>query len=285
MQALSLIEALIKAENTEVLHHFARNNSCVYQQLNSAQASIKEKAKKVLELVGAEAPDSPTRRAVGAAPPSQVAASPAPATDLLGLDDGSANVPAPPPSSQAAEPDRQASPQPPLPTKQPSLLDDLDLPSPSGGALFAGMQTMVSPTPASQSAGLPEATSGGGGLFGGLSLADSAATSSPLTTAPVPTPAPTPPSAPAGLSALDELMASTVSPTSSLSSSSRPMTGGPMAGGPMASGMRGGMSPMPIQGGMAMQGMPPPGVPQMQQMQQNAQVHGLLLSLVLSRSA
>lgn len=54
LKAMSVIEALIKSEDTQVLDHFKRHVALVEAQLNSTQASIKDKAHKLLLLLGEE---------------------------------------------------------------------------------------------------------------------------------------------------------------------------------------------------------------------------------------
>ena len=90
LKALSVVEALLKADDAHARAHFVANAAAVHGQLASAQASVKEKARKTLILLGVEGvPEAAARSSAGRAA-GQNTSSPS----LLDLDE------APPPRAR-----------------------------------------------------------------------------------------------------------------------------------------------------------------------------------------
>ena len=169
----------MKADNIAVRDYFARENACLYQQLNSVQASVKEKSRKVLELLGLSCPESPSENTAQFASTVTVSDAHEPPTDLLGLDVPSSNLINAQPASQVRET---------------SLIDDgAAAPlatSKESGALFAGMQAETLPGPVCAA---DVTTNAADGLFGGLHIADSpAAAHTPQPAARIPAPSSSP---------------------------------------------------------------------------------------------
>ena len=104
LKALMVIEGLLKEGDDSVLGHFQKNVACIQAQLSSTQASLKEKARKLLELLGIDhhAPRTSgagTAPAGHAAPPSAPAAPAAPVENLLDL---GAESPPPPAAAEGS---------------------------------------------------------------------------------------------------------------------------------------------------------------------------------------
>lgn len=87
LKALMVVEGLLKEGDDAVLGHFQKNVACIQSQLSSSQASLKEKARKLLDLLGVQhAAPRPSAPAPPAAPTAAPPASAPAASDANLLD-------------------------------------------------------------------------------------------------------------------------------------------------------------------------------------------------------
>jgi len=93
LKALMVIEGLLKEGDDAVLGHFQKNVGCIQAQLGSSQASLKEKARKLLDLLGVEHAPARTSSASTASVPPSAARSAEPQPQLLDL--GGDELPSP----------------------------------------------------------------------------------------------------------------------------------------------------------------------------------------------
>ncbi len=222
LKALSLVEALIKEDDaggrsSVVRTHFAGAAANIEAQLNSAQASLKDKARKVLELLGLA--EGLSIESSSKTVPAIAAATAQPdLVDIAGEEANASCISSPPPPSDSLFADLTTAEAPPPP---PAPLAPM-----AGGGMFDGMTQMDSPAAAVPPPSTPAE------LFGGLQLAGAGLAESHVT-APEPSPAP-----PAGLDGLD---------LSSMMGACAPAPSKPMGGASPMSGM--GSTPMGGMGG------------------------------------
>lgn len=156
LKALMVVEGLLKEGDDAVLGHFQKNVACIQAQLGSSQASLKEKARKLLDLLGVQ-PSAPRATAPSVAHESDAGAPPAAANaaSVANLLDLSSDEPPPAASSS-------------------SMFDGLAMgeaePEPAStgdGSLFGGMRVADALPAALSPAAEPDAPSD---MFAGLAL-------------------------------------------------------------------------------------------------------------------
>mmetsp|Transcript_8469 Transcript_8469/g.14288 ORF Transcript_8469/g.14288 Transcript_8469/m.14288 type:complete len:742 (+) Transcript_8469:122-2347(+) len=174
LKTMSVVEALVKEGNEDVLEHFRQHAPCVQVQLSSTQASVKEKARKLLELLGVDArgsSDSSTAAATGSVAASMVetasaAAVPAPVENLLDLDDKppAAHTPDPAPGVVHESVDSSFA----------SALIDACAPEAAPADLFESMQL------ASPEKSVAQNVAPVGDMFSGMQLSDAPVAQNPV---------------------------------------------------------------------------------------------------------